>query len=75
MNVEKGAQVSRKTMSHKSQKFKEKCVSVKKGHHTHKNVENLEPLDTKIHCLNEQELIYWYLTSYVVAFESLEVFY
>jgi hypothetical protein len=54
MNVEKGSQVLREAISHKSQKFKEKCLSVKKGHHTHKNIENLEPLHTKIHCLNEQ---------------------
>lgn len=54
MNVEKGSQALREAISHKSQKFKEKCLSVKKGHHTHKNVENLEPLHTKIYCLNEQ---------------------
>lgn len=58
MNVEKGAQLSRKVISHKSQKFKQKCIRVKKGHRTHKNVENLKPLHTKIHCLNEQELNY-----------------
>ncbi len=54
MNVEKGAQVSRKTISHKSQQFKDKYISVKKGHHTHKNIQNLEPLHTQIHCHNEQ---------------------